>query len=573
MRQLSIFFVTVLLAAVVVPGVYADAVVGDGTPASCTNAALQAALDAGGVISFNCGGVPVTIPITTTLFAQNGDFFVDGGNLITLQGTPGVRIFDYRSGYAGSNDGGTLRLVNMTIRDAYISGSGEAANGSALRIRNQSAAHPNNRPVVYLVNTRFINNVSVQSNPAARGFDFGGAVYVGAADLYVYDSVFQDNRAEGGAGGAIHVLVSNLYISGSTFTRNGATVNSPGDNESGFGGAIYVDGTHPTDGPDITILDSTFEENNAANYGGFAYINLQTRQGGVLTIERSRFIGNSVTGGVQGYGGALSGGTTFNGVTSNPNDIIIRRSLFANNRATSTTQGGDGGAIGLAQSSDLTIENSIFTGNVAENLGGSGNPRGRGGAISHGGGSLSINHATIINNVAGWRGGGIFESDTSAQLNNSIIAYNQNLNQGIGYAEDEPNCNQAISGGNNIQYPESVNCTNGITIADPLLVSFDSGVVAPINGGPTIDNANGALCLATDYLGVPRPQGSGCEIGAVEIPGISLIDVNNDGFITPVDVVRVQNNLGTTNPTYNIDGVGEVTQADIEIVLTYLGQS
>jgi len=37
-------------------------VVGDGTPASCTAAALQAAVTTAGVITFNCGPDPVTIP-------------------------------------------------------------------------------------------------------------------------------------------------------------------------------------------------------------------------------------------------------------------------------------------------------------------------------------------------------------------------------------------------------------------------------------------------------------------------------------------------------------------------------
>src|SRR5215510_14448822 len=43
------------------------AVIGTGTAASCTFGALQAAATAGGVITFDCGGGPVTIPVTATL--------------------------------------------------------------------------------------------------------------------------------------------------------------------------------------------------------------------------------------------------------------------------------------------------------------------------------------------------------------------------------------------------------------------------------------------------------------------------------------------------------------------------
>ena len=35
-------------------------------------------------------------------------------------------------------------------------------------------------------------------------------------------------------------------------------------------------------------------------------------------------------------------------------------------------------------------------------------------------------------------------------------------------------------------------------------------------GSPAIDAANGAVCPATDQRGVARPQGAGCDVGAVE---------------------------------------------------------
>src|SRR5437868_4462376 len=41
-----------------------NTVIGNGTASSCTFAALNAAVTAGGVITFNCGASPVTIPIT-----------------------------------------------------------------------------------------------------------------------------------------------------------------------------------------------------------------------------------------------------------------------------------------------------------------------------------------------------------------------------------------------------------------------------------------------------------------------------------------------------------------------------
>jgi hypothetical protein len=64
-----------------------DAVVGDGTPASCTDAALDAALiqiyfggSQGGRVSFNCGTTPVTIALASSKLLDAGvDTEIDGG--------------------------------------------------------------------------------------------------------------------------------------------------------------------------------------------------------------------------------------------------------------------------------------------------------------------------------------------------------------------------------------------------------------------------------------------------------------------------------------------------------------
>ena len=46
-------------------------VIGTGTPASCTSAAVQNAVGRGGYITFNCGPEPVTIPVASTLHTCN----------------------------------------------------------------------------------------------------------------------------------------------------------------------------------------------------------------------------------------------------------------------------------------------------------------------------------------------------------------------------------------------------------------------------------------------------------------------------------------------------------------------
>ena len=65
-----------------------DHVIGKGTPASCTSAAVTKAVAAGGTITFDCGNAPVTILMTSTARVPNTSHLVvlDGGGLVTLSG-------------------------------------------------------------------------------------------------------------------------------------------------------------------------------------------------------------------------------------------------------------------------------------------------------------------------------------------------------------------------------------------------------------------------------------------------------------------------------------------------------
>ncbi len=65
-----------------------DHVIGTGTPASCSSAAVVRAAAGGGVITFNCGPGPVTITMTATAKVVNTShrIVLDGGGTVTLSG-------------------------------------------------------------------------------------------------------------------------------------------------------------------------------------------------------------------------------------------------------------------------------------------------------------------------------------------------------------------------------------------------------------------------------------------------------------------------------------------------------
>ena len=98
--------------------VRADAVVGTSTAGGCTEAALDAALAAGGNITFNCGASPVT----TTVTSEKSTTSIDGGGVITISGGGTTRVMMV-------NDGTALALVNLTISAGFC---GSAAGGSAI---------------------------------------------------------------------------------------------------------------------------------------------------------------------------------------------------------------------------------------------------------------------------------------------------------------------------------------------------------------------------------------------------------------------------------------------------------
>src|SRR5262245_34240434 len=74
------------------------AVIGDGTAASCTAADLQAAITAGGVITFDCGPDVATIAVTETLVVpEDRDTVIDGGLRVVLDGGGAVQILHFES--------------------------------------------------------------------------------------------------------------------------------------------------------------------------------------------------------------------------------------------------------------------------------------------------------------------------------------------------------------------------------------------------------------------------------------------------------------------------------------------
>jgi hypothetical protein len=182
--------------------------------------------------------------------------------------------------------------------------------------------------------------------------------------------------------------------------------------------------------------------------------------------------------------------------------LIINSSTIYNNIA---DQGG-----GIDNRSTLIINNSTLSGNVGG---------------SEGGGIYNINqghedtttiiNSTIISNSAD-TGGGLFNFMGILTITNSIITGSPSGGNCAGEIND---------GGHNIDDGDTCGFSAG-SFTEPQLGSLQD------NGGPTLTHAPKVCspakdaipldaCFVTeDQRGVTRPQGFGCDIGAVElIPG------------------------------------------------------
>ncbi len=268
-------------------------VIGTGTPASCTSAAVVAAVAAGGIITFSCGSAPVTIAMTATAKVVNtsAQVVLDGGGLVTLSGAGARRIFymdtcDQAQIWTTShcNDQPTpqVSLQNLTFTDGNSTGqTTDGGGGGAVFVRGGR---------VKVVNSRFTGNRCESSGP-----DLGGAAIrvldqSGGQPVYITNSTFSGGVcSNGGALSSIGVswVVLNCTMTGNQAIGTGANPAANGTPGGGSGGAIYTDGNQYT----VTVSGTVIKSNHA-NAGGGAIFYVSNDRTGTLAIDHSQLSAN-----------------------------------------------------------------------------------------------------------------------------------------------------------------------------------------------------------------------------------------------------------------------------------------
>ncbi len=488
-------------------------VVGNGTVQSCTATALQAAINASPVVTFNCGTSPVTIPVHTTLVVPaTRSTVIDGGGKVTLDGGGRVRLIQVvHENFRTNRVGLTLQHIALTGGRAagtrYVapdSANASCAYGWADGAGGAVYVHDS---MLHAIDVTFRGNGAASPGPDVGG----GAVYAtGSLDVAIVGSTFDGNS--GSNGGAVGLLQSDGRFANDLFSGNKATgigANYVGGKAAGCagvaqasqggaggnGGAIAIDGG--SDGAQ-SVCGTTFSDNTAGAFGGALF---RTADGAAqpTSFDRSVFQANHAD-----NAGAL--------YVQNANPLTITGSTFSANVATSA-------GAGEFISDNLHLTNTTFAGNVAT--------KGIGGALSLTNSAASgwIRNVTFSGNQSPG-GPGYFSAAVFGTLNfpvdNTVFANDLSADAG-----SPMQCFFSPgSGTDDVQWPQKRRvgglndnvCVTGIRFVDPQL-----GALAA-NGGPTPTilpastsplRKAGRDCPATDQRGVARNPAQ-CTIGAVE---------------------------------------------------------
>ena len=472
----------------------ANAIVGTGTPASCSDAALDVGIAAvnagGGTLSFDCGAAPHTIVVTSAK-TLSADATILGNGKITLSGGLGTRLFTTASGTDVTLD----RLV-------LTPGFANAAPGGAILVQGAAA-----------VGDTRLSLLETTVRDSVAGTWGGGIAAVNATVSLDHSSVVGNSAGGGGGGINLNTGVLSLYVS-----------RIAGNLAAGDGGGIELwSGV-------IGIVESAIDDNQTATPGG-------TGSGGGIavrdlssgSVESSRIARNKAEaggGGVYVWGNSL---------------LYLAGVELRDNAAPAGVGGGlliDSGAE-VATGNLLVARNSAVQGGGVENNGGRfrlGNGTlaenraigGTGGAISNSG-DLELIHVTIARNAAAI-GGGIWSTDVGApvtDLENVLFSGNTASTQ-------SPDCH-FLAGPSTLTFSlwpgtscgsssAGGNQPNTIVALPPLALTCaapgaePTATLLPAAGSAAVDTAS---CILPSYRwdarGVERPQGIASDVGAVEV--------------------------------------------------------
>ncbi|MCB0912413.1 MAG: right-handed parallel beta-helix repeat-containing protein, partial [Propionibacteriaceae bacterium] len=368
--------------------------------------------------------------------------------------------------------------------------------GGGISVTTLEPAPSDTSPIMTVTGSRIARNSTLGNGRP------GGGIYSRVGELVVESSRIVRNRAgtagvAGSAGGGIYHVPDtdgltaarhDMTITASRVARNAA---------AGNGGGLYLD----SDGA-VAVHRTTLWKNTTAvrGRGGAVW----AREAAPLLIEQSTLSANRATRG---------GGAYFDGRTGSSSVKVIGTTV-SKNRATEY-----GGGVQVAESALVTLRNSTVSANRA-GIAGGGIQAGTAVAPIVPVDGLALDFTTVRRNRAP-QGGNLGARSGTVSIRTSVLV-----------AAKGPGCTFG---------PAAVLASGGYTFTDDAACAGDptdvvSGAnphLGPLknNGGPTrthLPAGNsplvglvplGACTVTTDQRGEPRPRGTGCEPGSVEVKG------------------------------------------------------
>ena len=260
--------------------------------------------------------------VDNCIFRNNTSYLKNTGALYLENNSNMVVVNSQFVRNKASQAGGAIamyRNCNVEIRDSsFVENSAGDISGCINVLQNSSLT---------VFNTTFLNNTAAYNGGVISGIEKGFVL--------IMNSFFEGNKAQTGVGGCIvNVNRCNLTVLDSTFEEN----------YSGFeGGAIYFGYSFGT------IINSTFQKNHAVIHAGAVKL-----ENSPAYFERSIFLENTA----RSEGGAL--------LAKESQNIKILNCNFTRNKAEYRS----GGVMALKDETTVEIYDSDIVGNSAAHGGG-----------------------------------------------------------------------------------------------------------------------------------------------------------------------------------------------------------
>ncbi|MDD3050963.1 MAG: S8 family serine peptidase [Candidatus Cloacimonetes bacterium] len=311
--------------------------------------------------------------VDNVVIENNASVSIPEGTIIFFDGEFCIDV--YGSLFAeGTNE----QQIVFTVFDSTGFYNTEISEGSWKGIRLIGSGNDSSQVILEHCKFAYAKKSSVDEE------DFSALFIDNYPNITISDCLFQNNI--GYEGGALKIIEAEIDVTGCRFINNSALAS---------GGAIYSDEST------ISISDCGFETNTSVLGGAVSFINSE------VSLNTNEFIENCAQGNSEVSAGALYLQETSGHVTGN---------IFVSNSAEESA-----GAVGILNSSNLTLLKNEFDANNGSN---------KGGAIYlSGSDGIFIVNNLIVNNL-GLEGGAVSLQSSTAELYNNTIINNYSLNGG-----------------------------------------------------------------------------------------------------------------------------------------------